>query len=160
MSLTQLARAADTVVRARCMGTTAQRENGGIWTLSEFELVERFQGAPPSRIRIRLPGGRVGGLTTRVEDVPQFQPGDEAVLFLEARPDGNYGVTAWAEGTFRIHKEGASGREFVTQDSSGVAVFDPASRQFRNEGVRNAPWSDFRTRLTDAVSAAHPGASR
>lgn len=152
MNLSQMARAADTVVRARCVGSSSRWENGSIWTLSEFELVERFQGSPPSRIRIRLPGGRVGGISTHVEDVPQFRAGEEAVLFLEARTDGSYGVTAWAEGTFRIRKSAASGQELVTQDSSGLAVFDPATRQFRSEGVRNLPWSEFRQRLANAMS--------
>ncbi len=91
MSLSQLARAADTIVRVRCTSSAAQQENGTIWTISEFEIVERFQGDPPTRIQIRLPGGRLGGLSTHVEDVPQFRPGDEAVLFLEARSDGSYG---------------------------------------------------------------------
>jgi hypothetical protein len=38
MSLNQLARAADTVVRARCVGSAAGWENGAIWTFSEFEV--------------------------------------------------------------------------------------------------------------------------
>jgi hypothetical protein len=160
MSLNQLARAADAVVRARCVGSAARWENGAIWTVSEFELVERFQGSPPSRIRIRLPGGQVGGVATRIEDVPQFRAGDDAVLFLEARPDGSYAVTAWVEGTFRIRRTPGDGREFVTQDSSGVAVFDPVTRKFRNEGVRNVPWTEFRTRLAGALSAAPRGDSR
>lgn len=160
MSLDQLAQAADTVVRARCVGSAARWENGAIWTFSEFEVVERFRGEAPSRIRIRLPGGRIGGVATRVEDVPQFRAGDEAVLFLEAQRDGSYGVTAWVEGTLRIRKASGDRREFVTQDSSGVAVFDPATRQFRSEGVRNVPWSEFRQRLAKALSAAHSGATR
>lgn len=160
MSLNRLAQAADTVVRARCVGSAARWENGAIWTFSEFEVVERFQGEAPSRVRIRLPGGRVGGVATRVEDVPRFRAGDEAVLFLESRRDGSYGVTAWVEGTFRIRKASGDGREFVTQDSSGVPVFDPATRQFRSEGVRNLPWGEFRQRLSNALSAAHRGATR
>jgi len=160
MSLNQLARAADAIVRARCVSSTARWENGAIWTFSEFELVERFQGDVPARIRIGLPGGRVGGISTYIEDVPRFQPGEEAVLFLEARSDGSYGVTAWAEGTFRIRTDSATGHEFVTQDSSGLAVFDPATRQFRNEGIRNVPWGEFRTRLATALSGARAGASR
>jgi len=160
MSLSQLARAADAVVRARCLGSTARWESGAIWTLTDFEVIERFQGSPPSRIRIRLPGGRVGGVSTRVEDVPQFRAGDDAVLFLEARPDGGYAVTAWVEGTFRIRRASGDGREFVTQDSSGIAVFDPATKQFRSEGVRNVPWSEFRQRLADSLSMAQRGGLR
>ena len=160
MSLDQLARAADTVVRARCVGSTARWENGAIWTFSEFEVVKRFRGEAPARFQIRLPGGRIGGIATHVEDVPQFRAGDEAVLFLEPRPDGNYGVTAWVEGTFRIRKASGDGREFVTQDSSGIAVFDPATRRFRSEGVRNLPWNEFRQRLSNALSAARNGVTR
>jgi hypothetical protein len=152
MSLSQLAQAADTVVRARCTSTSARWENGVIWTFSEFDVVERFKGKPLGRIRVRSPGGRVGHISTRVEEAPEFRPGDEAVLFLEVTADGSYGVTAWVEGTFRIREHSQAGREFVTQDSSGVAVFDPVARQFRSEGIRDLPWSGFRRRLADALS--------
>jgi hypothetical protein len=152
MSLGQLAQAAGTVVRARCASTSARWENGAIWTFSEFDVVERFKGNPPARIRVRSPGGRVDRVSTRVEEAPEFRPGDDAVLFLEAAADGSYGVTAWAEGTFRIRRSSQAGRELVTQDSSGVAVFDPVTHQFRNGGIRNLLWSEFRQRLANALS--------
>jgi glycine/D-amino acid oxidase-like deaminating enzyme len=151
MSLDQLAQAAGAVVRARCASTSSRWENGAIWTFSEFEIVERFKGSTPTHIRVRLPGGRVGHISTRVEEAPEFRPGDDAVLFLEASGDGSYGVTAWAEGTFRIRRSSESGPELVTQDSSGVAVFDPVTRQFRSEGIHHLLWSEFRRRLVDAL---------
>ncbi len=160
MSLDQLARAADTVVRARCASTSARWENGTIWTFSEFDLVERFKGNPPERIRVRSPGGRVGHISTRVEQAPEFRPGDDAVLFLETSAGGSYGVTAWAEGTFRIRKATEASRELVTQDSSGAAVFDPVTRQFRSGGTRNLLWSQFRQRLLSALSLPSAGGLR
>jgi len=152
MNLGQLAQAAGTVVRARCSGASARWENGSIWTLNEFDIVERFKGSPPAHIRVRSPGGRVGHISTRVEEAPEFLPGDDAVLFLEATADGSYGVTAWAEGTFRIRNSSEAGRELVTQESSGIPVFDPVTRQFRSEGIRNLLWSEFRRRLVGALS--------
>jgi hypothetical protein len=152
MNLGQLAQAAGTVVRARCSGTSARWENGSIWTLHEFDIIERFKGSPPAHIRVRSPGGRVGHISTRVEEAPEFLPGDDAVLFLEAAADGSYAVTAWAEGTFRIRKSSGASGELVTQESSGVPVFDPVQRQFRSEGIRNLPWSEFRRRLVGALS--------
>lgn len=160
MSLGQLAQAADTVVRARCASSSARWENGAIWTFSEFDVTERFKGSPPARIRVRSPGGRVGHVSTRVEEVPEFRPGDEAVLFLEVAADGSYAVSAWAEGTFRIRKGPVAGADLVTQDSSGIAVFDPVTRQFRNEGIHNLVWSEFQRRLADALSRPGAGGSR
>jgi hypothetical protein len=160
MSLGQLAQAAGTVVRARCASSSARWENGAIWTFSEFDVSERFKGNPPARILVRSPGGRVGHISTRVEEAPEFRLGDDAVLFLEATADGSYGVTAWAEGTFRIREPAGAGRELVTQDSSGAAVFDPATRQFRSEGIRNLPWSEFQRRLVGALTQPTARGSR
>jgi hypothetical protein len=160
MSLGQLAQAAGTVVRARCTSTSARWENGAIWTFSEFDVAERFKGDAPARIRVRSPGGRVGHISTRVEEAPEFRPGDDVVLFLEATNDGSYGVTAWAEGTFRIRKDAAAGRELATQDSSGVAVFDPVTQQFRSEGIRNLLWSEFQRRLVGALTQPNARGAR
>ena len=160
MSLEQLAQAAGTIVRARCVSASARWENGAIWTFSEFDVAERFKGNPPARIQVRSPGGRVGHIVTRVEEAPEFRPGDDAVLFLEAGGDGSYAVSAWAEGTFRIRKSSGDGREVVTQDSSGIAVFDPVTRQFRSEGIRNLLWSEFHRRLAGALSQPNARGAR
>jgi hypothetical protein len=160
MTLDQLAQAAGAVVRARCVSTSARWENGSIWTFSEFDVVERFKGNPPARIRVRTPGGRIGHITTRVEASPEFRPGDGAVLFLEAAADGSYGVTAWTEGTFRINEGSQAGSELVTQDSSEAAAFDPVTRKFRSDGTRNLPLSEFRRRLAGALSRPSAGSQR
>jgi hypothetical protein len=158
MSLTELAHAADTIVRVRCLSSASQWDKGAIWTFSEFEVVERLKGAPGNRIRVRVPGGRVGHLVTVIEAAPTFQPGEESILFLEATPGGDYAVTAWAEGTFRIHAHPQTGRELVTQESSGYAVFDTATRRFRAEGIRDITVGEFRERLAAALAQPAAGA--
>jgi hypothetical protein len=42
----------------------------------------------------------------------------------------------------------------VTQDSSSFAVFDPATRVFRTEGVRWMPVEQFRERVAAAIARA------
>src|SRR5580698_4642297 len=45
MSLPQMAGAADTVVRARCISTQSSWLHGSIWTVTEFAVLENFKGA-------------------------------------------------------------------------------------------------------------------
>jgi hypothetical protein len=158
MSLTELAHAAGVIVRVRCVSSASQWDKGAIWTFSEFEVSERLKGSPESRIRVRVPGGRVGHLVTVIEAAPRFQPGEESILFLEATLGGDYAVTAWAEGTFRIHVHPQTGRELVTQESRGYAVFDAATKSFRAEGIRDVSVGEFRERVAAALAQPAAGA--
>jgi hypothetical protein len=152
LSLDQLSVAADAVARVRCAGVASRWENGGIWTVTSFEVVETMKGALPAQITVRLPGGRIGHLTATVDGTPRFHAGDEAVVFLERSRAGGFSVAGWVEGTFRIGHDPRTGRETVTQDSSTFAIFDTATRAFRTEGVRGMPIEQFREHLAGALT--------
>ena len=154
LSLDQLAAAADNVARVRCAGAESHWENGSIWTVTTFDVVDRMKGDLPSRITVRLPGGKVGALNAAVEGTPKFNSGEEAIVFLERIPTGGYSVAGWVEGTFRIALDAKTHQEIVTQDSSGFAVFDTATRAFRAEGIRKMPIEIFRARVTGAIVRA------
>ena len=150
MSLSQMAEAADTIVRGRCIGTSTRWDAGSIWTFADVDLIETLKGSPPARIIVRLPGGRVGNMTTHIDAVPSLKPGDEKILFLEKTRANDYAVTAWTEGAFRIGRN-SRGEETVTQDSSEIAVFDAVTRRFATQGIRELPMGDFRQRLAGAL---------
>jgi hypothetical protein len=165
LSLEQLAAAADAVARVRCTSVESRWENGEIWTITSFNVLETMKGALPTPITVRLPGGRVGHLTATVDGTPKFNPGDEAVVFLErysgrlqAEPaparTGEFSVAAWVEGTFRIGRDPRTGLETVTQDSSNFAVFDAATRTFHTEGIHRMPMEQFRERVATALIRA------
>ena len=152
MSLDQLVAAAQVVAHVRCTGSVSRREAGSIWTFTDFTVLETFKGVPGASLTIRLPGGRDGHLVETVEGAPRFAPGDEAIVFLERTPAGDWSISAWAEGTFRIESDSRTGRQSITQDSSGMAVFDPATRTFRSTGIAKMPLAEFETRLAAALS--------
>ena len=154
LNLDQLAAGADAVARVRCITADAHWENGSIWTVTRARVVETMKGTVPSEIAIRIPGGRAGHLTESVDGAPKFHPGDEAILFLQASRAGGYSVAGWVKGTFRISREARTGTEIVSQDSSGLAVFDPATRAFRREGIRRMPLEEFRTMVAASVARA------
>jgi hypothetical protein len=154
LSLDQLAAGAEAVARVRVTGAEALWENGTIWTVTTARVVETLKGNLPAEITLRLPGGRVGHLTASVEGTPKFGPGDETYVFLKQSPAGGFTVAGWVEGTFRISRDPRTGVETVTQDSSGFAVFDSATRTFRTEGIRRMPLENFHARLAAAVARA------
>lgn len=157
MNLDELAAAAEAVVHAQCLGNASRWEGGEIWTFTSFEVMETMKGAVPRLLTVRLLGGQVGHLVSTVSGVPRFVPGEEAILFLERTRVGDFSVTGWAVGTFRIHRDARSGKQRVTQESSSVAVFNPATLTFRAAGIRNLPLDEFRRRLAAAVERVRDG---
>jgi hypothetical protein len=174
LSLDQLAAAADATARVRCTSAQSRWENGQIWTVTTFDVLETMKGTLPQQITVRLPGGRVGHLTAIVDGTPKFKVADEAVVFLgrirgglkvepapvpgglkvEPAPGGGFSVAAWVEGTFRIRRDPRTGVETVTQDSSNFAVFDTVTRTFHTEGIRRMPMEQFRERVATALTRA------
>src|SRR3984957_11213306 len=152
LSLDQLASGSDAVARVNFSSAVTRWENGTIWTITTVKVTETLKGNLPGEISVRLPGGRVGHLTATVEGTPRFNPGDDAIVFLKISQAGGFTVAGWVEGTFRILRDPRTGNQTVTQDSSAFAVFDPATRTFRTEGVHRMPMDEFRGRLASAVA--------
>jgi hypothetical protein len=159
LSLDQLAAGSDAVARVRFLRAESRWENGSIWTVTTFDVVENLKGQLPGQIEVHLPGGRVGHLTSTVEGTPKFNPGSEAVVFLQRSLAGGFTVAGWVEGSFRISRDLRTGNETVTQDSSAIAVFDTATRAFRAEGICRMPIEEFRARIVASV-ARNEGRSR
>ena len=147
MDLEELTRIAAVVARARCLETSSRWENGHLWTMTTFELAEIWKGEAPRTIMVRLVGGNDGHRTVLVEGVPRFFPGEEVVLFLEPLRTGEMTVTSWAQGTFRIHRDLHTKEENVTQDTGGLGLFDPATREYHTGGVRRMALEEFRGRV-------------
>jgi hypothetical protein len=152
LSLDQLVAGSDAVARVNFSGAESRWENGTIWTVTKLRVVEIFKGNLPEEIFIRLPGGRVGHLTATVEGTPRFRAGDDAIVFLKTSPAGGFSVAGWVQGTFRISREPRTGTQSVTQDSSAFAVFDPATRSFRTEGIHRMRVEEFRGRVASAIA--------
>jgi hypothetical protein len=152
MSVAEMSRASSAIVRARCVTNTVGWEAGEIWTFTAFEVEETWRGETPSRITVRLLGGRLGSVTSSVSGVPRFRMGEEVVLFLEPAPNGNFSIVSWEQGTFRIRHEIRTNEEVITQDTASFATFDPATRQFETNGIRNQPVRELRAQVEAAFA--------
>ena len=157
VDLDELVRISHAVARGQCISSEARIDNGNIWTFTTFEVEETLKGNATGRITIRLPGGKVGHLTSTVDAVPHFRAGEKLFLFLLPTGAGDFSVTGWVQGTFRVRRDSDTAKESVTQDMAGVAVFDPATRQFKRSGVRNMPVEEFCQRVREAVDREKKG---
>ncbi len=159
MTLEELAAAAPAVARVRVLSGESRVDAGRIWTFTQVEAVEIYKGTLPQRFTVQLLGGRVTGLVSKVEGVPRFAPGEEAILFLAPSRAGDWTVVSWVQGTFRISPAKGKAGERVSQDTAGVSMFDPATRTFHNGGARELPLAEFKARLAQAI-ARSPGSAR
>lgn len=156
MSVAKMTLAAQLVVRAHCVGNFAAWDGGEIWTFTSFAVVDSWKGAPSGaaqQLTVRLLGGTVGNLSSTVSGVPRFRPGEEVILFLQPTARGDYSIVSWVQGTFRIYRDAQSGAEIVVQDTAAFDTYDPATRQFDVEGIRNLSVAALRLRVQSALAA-------
>ena len=156
MSVAKMTQSAQLVVRAQCVANSAAWDGGEIWTFTSFEVEDAWKGAPAGaaqQVVVRLLGGSVGNLSSTVSGVPRFRPGEEVILFLQPTARGDFSIVSWVQGTFRIHRDTRSGAEIVVQDTAAFGTYDPATRQFNAEGIRNLSVAALRQRVQTALAA-------
>ncbi len=125
MSVAKLTHVSALILRARSVENSRAWDAGEIWTFTTYEPTEVWKGSAPSRIRVRLLGGRIGNLTSNVSGVPRFRSGEDVVLFLAPATRGDFSVVSWVQGTFRIHHDQRTGEDTVTQDSASFDTILP-----------------------------------
>ena len=89
LSLEELTLEADSIVTGTVIETESQWDTSGgnIYTTVKIAVTDSFKGNDePDYISIIIPGGHVDGITQIVSDTPHFEPGQEALLFLNKLP--------------------------------------------------------------------------
>jgi hypothetical protein len=119
--LTEMVRTADAVVRAQVltMESSWTPDHRGIRTEVTLTVSESWKGAyrGAERIRIELPGGRVGETLMQVEDQPEIRPGDDVVLFLRgSATDHRIVVHNDAQGAYHVVGARAIGIQHLAFD--------------------------------------------
>ena len=84
----------------------------GFVTVYRFRVAETWKGGSAPEIEILVPGGASGTRGTAVWGMPEFRPGDEEVLFLNAGRDGRFRVSELLLGAFEV-VEDAAGKRFA-----------------------------------------------
>ena len=88
-----------------------------ISTKVELEIRDVIKGAPPSPLVLDLIGGRIGQDELVLEGMPQFQVGDEHVLFVHGEQSKMYPLVALMHGVYPVMHEAKSGQDYVLRSN-------------------------------------------
>jgi len=80
----ELTAQARSVVHARVDSAVTVKERYEVRTTYTLTPLRTLSGARTGPLTLTLPGGRLGEVTVKSEGVPVWQPGDQAIVFLDA----------------------------------------------------------------------------
>jgi hypothetical protein len=126
-----LATAADSVVRGKVVSVVPRwtQDHARIITDTTIEVSETWKGAASKQVVVMQPGGEIGEVGQHVEGIAQFTPGEDVVLFLEARGTERFTVAGMAQGRFRVERL-SDGTTQARQDQCGdLYLVDSATKQ-------------------------------
>ncbi len=107
-----LIRRSSVVVRGAVESVHVEEGLAGFVTVYRFRVEETWKGGSAPEIEVLVRGGSNGTRGTAVWGMPEFRPGDEEVLFLNAGRDGRFRVSELMLGAFEV-VEDAAGKRFA-----------------------------------------------
>ena len=120
-----------TVVDVQSGLTGPRRTIESIVTIS---VITPLKGKPGARVAFRVPNGQVGRYRRVLVGAPEFEEGDEVVVFLQGRAPAMPSLFGLSQGVYRVVRDSAA-RALVTPPpvmARGVA----AERVVRGDPVR------------------------
>lgn len=156
--LASLTRSSTAVVRGTVVASTARwtADKARIVTETTLSVRERWKGEAGATVVVQQPGGEVGEVGQLVHGVARFRPGEEVVVFLEARGP-RFLVTGMLQGKFLVERSSDGKATFARQELQGEALFiDPATRQPVHPVPTVILLDDLRARVLQLVAAQAP----
>jgi hypothetical protein len=102
-SVEEAARSSDAVVRGTVVSVRPRLAAGGrrVMTDVEIAVASAWKGAPGETVRVVVPGGATAGLAMSVDGAPEFEEGEDVVVFLGRAGDA-WQVMGLALGKYRV----------------------------------------------------------
>lgn len=156
-SLDELVVEARAIAAGRVVATEARWVDGrrSIETFVTLDVAEYLKGNLGETVVFRVAGGELGAYRTMIAGAPQFEVGDEVLLFLNAIGPSIPHVVGFSQGVFRI-VGGADGAPFVVPPVLRARPAEP-ERLVRGDAKRRpVPYGDFRS-LVESTLLRHGG---
>jgi hypothetical protein len=104
-----------TIVHGRVAAVRSFAAGAGrsIESVITLDVIDTLRGTPSRTVLFRVPNGQVGRYRRVVVGAPEFQPGDEVVVFLKSRAPAIATLFGLIQGVYRVVR-GANDQPIVT----------------------------------------------
>jgi hypothetical protein len=133
-SVEELADRADVIVHATCTDVRGRETADGVVTDVELKVVEGLKGATAGApFTFTTYGGATETRGTFIAGSPQFQVGEELLLFLD-RPNrvGYRMAIGMSQGKYTIRED--AGRKVASRNLAGLVFVDPRTGEVEDAG--------------------------
>jgi hypothetical protein len=112
----ELVTIAPVIVHGRVVDVRSDWVDGrrSVETFVTVEAAEYLKGNLGERLTFKVPGGQLGRYRTVFVGAPEFQDGDEVILFLKSSGPSYPYIIGLSQGAFRVVADARSGRRMVT----------------------------------------------
>ncbi|MBI4475307.1 MAG: hypothetical protein HY646_21770 [Acidobacteria bacterium] len=146
MDLPQLVAKADSILQGRVESVETRWENNLAYTYVSLRVDDPLKGERRRTVLIKQLGGRIGGLMFMVSGMPQFETGDQVIVFLKDWQDGTYDVVGLNQGKYEIVND------FAVANVFGLTLLDPKTGQMSDAGfVQKAPLEKFKAKIRELL---------
>ncbi|GAB5558880.1 MAG: hypothetical protein SynsKO_05270 [Synoicihabitans sp.] len=120
-SFAQLVAESDYVVHGKVTAVTSAWEQRGnsrvIVTKVNLDVIEVISGEPPRPLVLTTLGGKIGSRAMVIEGAPQFEVGDEDILFIQGNGRNISPIARIMYGRYRIESEGEGEERVVVREN-------------------------------------------
>src|SRR5918993_122273 len=129
----ELVSTAPVIVHGRVVDVRSAFVDGrqSVETFVTVEADEYLKGRLGAHFTFRIPGGQLGRYRTVFVGAPEFQPGDELVLFLKTPRASLPHIVGLSQGAFRVVPDPRTGQRMVTTPivmGKGTGDMEPVVR--------------------------------
>lgn len=138
------------IFRARVQSVDVARKATGqgsiIVSTVQFIPLAIYKGDVPAVVKLEFPGGKIGDVEMKVAGIPEFQVGQEYVLFVSGDQSRVCPVVGWSEGSLKVERQASAAGKVDVSTTAGGVLGSPDART-RASGPRSVDLSDFESRL-------------
>ncbi len=153
LSMNDLIAKSTAIVRGTVQGSYTAFSGPVIFTHYRVQVAERWKGSAGATVDVAVPGGVAGGMRQTYSGAPQFQPGDQCVLFLWTGKSGMTQIMGFSQGAFAVAPDGSSDPS-LTRNPSQELMLDPATHSQVKDQPLTMRLSELRSQVANALGAA------